>query len=283
MKNKKLFIAAIALCTILLVAIYVKKDEFNVVFFDVGQGDSIFINCPNDYQILIDGGPDNTVVEKIGKYMPFYDRTIELVILTHPDGDHVTGLVEVLDRYKVSSVIYTDVESQNSAYAKFRDLIEDNYITEQIAQAGQTYIITESIILNVVYPFDNYQNEVVDDVNSTSVVTRLVVGTTGFLFTGDASVDEESEIIDSGLDISADVLKVGHHGSNTSTSEGFITAVDPDYAVIQVGTDNHFGHPKFSVLRLLENNGLEIFRTDINGDVVMKIIDGKLEILPEKW
>jgi len=235
-----------------------------VVFFNVGQGDSIFIETPQGHQILIDGGPDETVLENLGKEMPFWDRTIDLIILSHPEHDHISGLIEVLKRYKVENILWTGVLRDTSEYKEWQKLIREEGAKIYIAQAGQNIEGGETSF-NILFPFESLEGKEVKNTNNSSVIVRLVYGDNSFLFTGDAYKSIERQLLETAID--ADVLKVGHHGSKTSSAQEFIEKVSPDIAVIQCGKDNHYGHPSQETLEILEKYGINIFRTDFNGDI----------------
>jgi len=250
-----------------------KFPSLKVIFFDVGQGDAIFIETPTKQQILIDGGPDPTILEKIGKAMPFWDRTIDLIILTHPDRDHLSGLIEVLKRYKIENILWTGVVRETAEYREWRRLIEKETTNIFIAQApldiyltGQAGQNTQRMVLHILYPWENLEGQVVKRSNDTSIVSRLIFKENSFLFTGDISRKVEEKLILSGVQLESDVLKVAHHGSRHSSSEDFLKNVSPELAVIQVGR-NHYGHPSEEVLRRLEKFGIKVLRTDKNGDI----------------
>jgi competence protein ComEC len=237
-----------------------------ISFFDVGQGDSIFIQTPQGHQVLIDGGPDSTVLEKLGQEMPFWDRDIDLIILTHPDHDHIAGLIEVLKVYEVDNILWTGVAGNTQQYGEWERCLEEENASIIIAESGQK-IIMGDVYFEVIYPFENLEGEEVKNINDTSVVGRLVFKNNSFFFTGDISKSAERKIVESGAEIKSDVLKVSHHGSKTSTAEEFVFSVSPDLAVIQVGRDNSYGHPYQEVLDTLDNYGIKILRTDIHGDI----------------
>ncbi len=248
-----------------------------VIFFDVGQGDSIFIETPQNQQILIDGGPGSAVLEKLGKEMPFWDRTIDLVILTHPDFDHISGLIEVLRRYQVENILWTGILCETAECQEWQKLIATEGANIYLAKAGQNIKLARNDLANfeVLYPFENLEGKKVSNTNNTSIVARLVYGENSFLFTGDAYQSVERELIKRGDEIDSDILKVGHHGSKNSNSSEFIEAVSPQIAVISVGKDNKYGHPNQETLAILEKYGistlnaphLNVLRTDINGDI----------------
>jgi competence protein ComEC len=247
---------------------YLNNSKLEVVFFDVGQGDSIFIKIPSGYQILIDGGPDSTLLEKIGSEMPFWDRTIDLIILTHPDHDHIFGLLEVLERYKVDNILWTGILSEGGEYEQWLDSISKEGAEITIAESGQKIEVGDAKI-DILFPFKSLEGENVSDANNTSAVARLVFGQTSFLFMGDAYKSTERLL----KDIDSDVLKIGHHGSKTSSDANFISLVSPDIAVISCGKDNSYGHPHQETLNALLD--IEVLRTDLMGDIKI-ISDGNI-------
>ena len=249
-----------------------------VYFFSVGQGDSQFIETPQGHQILIDGGPNSSVLEKLNKTMPFWDKSIDVVILTHPEKDHMSGLLEVLKRYKVDYFIWTGViknNAENKILAELLDELIKNSEKDPIkilnVFAG-IKIKSGNAQMEIIYPFENLAGQEIKDLNNTSVVGKLDYGNISFLFTGDISSVTEKKIV--GLyELKSDVLKVAHHGSKYSTSELFLQAVAPKIAVIGVGK-NSYGHPTQEVLNRLANSGITTLRTDRDGDVKI-LSDGK--------
>lgn len=243
--------------------------KLEVTFFDVGQGDAILIETPRKYQILIDGGPDETILEKLGKEMPFWDRTIELMILTHPEKDHLVGLIEVLKRYKVKNILWTGVRTQTAEYQVWKKLIEEEGAEIYLARAGQLIKPRKSALFNlrVLYPFENLAGQRVKNLNNTSIVVHLVFGDNSFLFTGDIYKSRERELIERGGEIKAKVLKIAHHGSKTSSSREFIEKVSPLIAIIQSGQPNPYGHPHQETLETLKKYDIKVLRTDQKGDI----------------
>ncbi|HDZ54372.1 MAG TPA: MBL fold metallo-hydrolase [Candidatus Nealsonbacteria bacterium] len=248
-----------------------------VTFFDVGQGDAIFIETPQGHQILIDGGPDSTVLEKLGKEMPFWDRTIDLVILTHPEHDHFAGLLQVLKRYKIDYILWTGIIRDTNEYQEWRRLIEEEKAEIKIAKAGQKIKLTDNIYIDILHPFENLEGQESKNSNNTSIINFLVFGQHSWLFTGDAYKSVEKELIKKNTDLTADILKIGHHGSKTSTAPEFIEQISPEIAVISAGRDNRYGHPSQEVLEILESHGIRVLRTDIDGDI--KIISDGMDII----
>jgi len=251
------------------------QSYLEVTFFDVGQGDAIFIETPEGHQILIDGGQDEIVLERLGDEMPFWDRTIDLVILTHPEHDHYGGLIEVLKRYDVENILWTGVLRNTAEYKEWRKLIQEECANIYIAKAGQRIYGSPTSVrrsdFRILYPFESIENKEVSSVNNTSIIAKLSYGETSFLFTGDAFKKVERELVKRGTDIDSDVLKIGHHGSKTSSAEEFIELVSPGTAVISVGKDNKYGHPHQETLKSL--NKIRILRTDLDGNIKI-ISDG---------
>ena len=233
-----------------------------VTFFDVGQGDAIFIVAPQSHQILIDGGPSSIILEKLAKEMPFWDRTIDLIILTHPERDHLAGLLEVLKRYKVENILWTGVVRDTAEYKEWQKLIEEEGAKISLTPDVKR-LTTSGVVLEILHPFESLEGKVFKDSNNTSIVAKLIFGENSFLFTGDIYKSVEKELVE----LDSDVLKVAHHGSKTSSSEEFIAEVSPEIAVIPVGKNNNYGHPHQEVLEILSRYGINILRTDKDGDI----------------
>lgn len=237
-----------------------------VVFLDVGQGDAIFIQSPSGMQMLIDTGRDESVLRGLGDVMKWGDREIEYILLTHPDADHIGGAGEVLERFNVSHVIRTENESDTSLWGSTEELIEREGAPVTMARRGQTFDLGGGVKLEILFP-DTDPTKM--ESNTSSIVARLIYGDTAFMLTGDSPKSiEEYLVLVEGEHLKSDVLKAGHHGSRTSTSELFLAEVDPDFAVISAGKDNSYGHPHLEVTDALFNYGVETFNTAEVGNVV---------------
>ena len=243
---------------------------FQVSFFNVGQGDAIFLQTPQGHQILIDGGPDDTVLARLAKNMLPWDREIDLVILTHPEQDHISGLIDVLELYEVKHVLWTGVLKDTGEFASWMQALENEGAEITIALAPQLISWGSDNFIEVLYPKEDYSGKEVGNVNDTSVVTRLELQDYSFLFTGDISEKVERELVESKVDLAADVLKVAHHGSKTSSSALFLEEIRPSVAVIQVG-ENTYSHPHPLTLAMLAQYGIEVMRTDEEGDILFLI------------
>lgn len=245
-----------------------KADSGNlkIYFFDVGQGDAEYIKTPGGGDILIDGGPDDTILADLGKVMSPGDRKIDLVVLTHPHADHLTGLVAVLKRYEVGEVWETGVEYPSSTYDAWKKEIADFQIKDNFVKAGtEKSFDNEQIKFSVLSPLSPLQNRKMDNINNASVVIRLSDSNFSTLFMGDAEKEIQLQIKQSLKQTT--LLKVAHHGSGNGTNEDLLKIVRPAVAVIPVSKDNNYGHPAKSVIEMLKNYAVQIYRTDQNGAV----------------
>ncbi len=244
-------------------------EKLKVDFLNVGQGDSFFIETPDMHYILIDGGPDSTVMKKLPESMPFWDKEIDLVILTHPDSDHLTGLIDVLQKYKVDNILWTGISRDGAIYQEWLKVLAKQKKEGAkiiIAQSGEE-IKTGNVFIDVLNPLSSLDDKYFKEDNDTGVVSRLIYGKISFLFSADITSKEEEKLVDSKTYLQSDVLKVAHHGSKYSTSDIFLAAVEPRIAVISCGKGNSYGFPTPEVLQRLENFGIKMFRTDKDGDV----------------
>ncbi|MFH1225917.1 MAG: MBL fold metallo-hydrolase [bacterium] len=271
MKNQKLFIfLAIALMAVLLVlgilSRQAPKDNFLVAFLNVGQGDAIFIRTPDQRRIIIDGGPDNKALSELGRHLPFFKQRIDLMILTHPDSDHLTGLVEILKRYPTNQILTTGVLHTTAGYLEWLKLIKEKNIETQIARAGQEMDFGGAK-LAVLFPIQDLSQQKVAELNQSSIVIKLTYGQNCFLLTGDADAEVEKLLLALKIDLACEVLKVSHHGSDSATGEEFLTAVQPAYAIVSVG-ENRFGLPSRRIISRLRRAGAEVLQTNELGEIV---------------
>ncbi len=280
--NKKIFwfwsaISAGALILgILLFALTVFSfdNKLHVWFCDVGQGDAIFIRTPQKHDVLVDGGPDHKVLGCLAQAMPFWDRTIELVVLTHPQADHLAGLVEVLRRYQVQKILTTNAVADTAVFRTWKGELAKEQIrgaTIYSPQRGKI-IGLGAVKMAVAWPDDgNSFDRFVGDLNETAIVAKLVYGNFCLWLTGDAPAHILEQISSSG---SCSVVKVPHHGSRTGLSAVLLDDIEPQLAVISVGAKNSYGHPHKEVLEILRNKDIKILRTDLDGEIEV-VSDGK--------
>lgn len=246
----------------------------HVHFLDVGQGDSAFIEGPSGRQIVIDGGPDISTLEGLGEVMPFFDRTIDLLIMTHPHLDHIGSFPEILRRYRVGMVLLTGVMYDNGRYQEFLSLLKAQHIPVEIADPAHDIDLGDRVRLDILWPPPLYYKRSIKNVHESSMVLKLIYGKDSILFAGDAEEPIERKLLAAHADIAADILKIGHHGSKTSTSENFLNAVRPKLAVISVSITNTYGHPHPSVLARLAAHHIPVRRTESGGTVDVEL-DGK--------
>lgn len=267
-KNKKIVYSVIAVFGLLNIVLWPmvfggKEKNLTAYFFDVGQGDATYFRTVDGLDILVDGGPGSKVLSKLGEAMPYYDKKIELMILSHAHADHVDGLVDVLKRYEVGEVLYNDVKTDYAGYLEFLNLIKEKNIALKNVQAGDEVSLGQTRI-KILAPVNYVEGK---DLNDSSVVFKLIYGQNSIMMTGDAGQQVEAKILAGNNDLKSDVLKVGHHGSKYSSSADFLEKVMPKYGIIMVGLKNSYRHPAETTLDNLRNFGVKIFRTDVDGDV----------------
>jgi len=247
---------------------YSSRTALTLTVLDVGQGDALLIQYAGK-QILIDGGKNGAVLSGLGKSMPFWDRSLDVVIATHPDADHIGGLPDVLMRYDVGTVIESGNMSDTAVYEEFKKDIEHEGAVHIMGKSGTIIRLGDDAYLEILFP-DRPSEEVAQwESNMASLVVRLVHGTSVAILTGDAPDDVEEYLVGVyGGALRGDVLKVGHHGSKTSTSPAFLASVLPAYAAISVGCDNTYGHPSADVVSSLKSVGVIVSSTCEEGTIV---------------
>jgi len=272
------FIGAVIIFVIALFSFYYlgrnNFSELEITFLDVGQGDSILIEAPRGQNILIDGGPDKQVIRRLGEALPFWEREIDLIILTHSHADHVTGLSSVLERFRVGKVFYNGLKPETPEYKKFLELAESRTKLIQIKNKQKLQMGPQCQI-EIIYPGE--WSRQADNLNNASLVSRLDCRGETALFTGDVEKEAEKKLLAEDYSLKSRVLKVSHHGSDTSSQKKFLKKVDPEIAVIQAGRDNRKGHPSRRVLKRLERIGAHIFQTGLSGTIELSFTDNQTE------
>jgi competence protein ComEC len=261
--STKLLIGGLALAAVLawIAALQMPGGRLHLHFLDVGQGDAIFIQRPSGQQILVDGGAEPSVLlSHLGRRMPFWDHSLDLVVLTHPEEDHLGGLVELLTRYDVSLVLDSGQGCTSATCDAWRSLIEEKEIPYRRAEAGMRLELGQGVQVEVLHPPTPLMTNTSSDLNNNSVVMRLRYDQFSVLLTGDVMEEAEKVILASGHTLDSLVLKVPHHGGDTSLTEPFLEAVGPELAVISVGADNRFGHPHEVTIEKLQS--ISTYRTD---------------------
>lgn len=280
-----LFTLSLIAFLVLAVVISLPDQKMHLIFCDVGQGDAVLITQGQN-QILVDGGPNDKVLGCLSKHMPFWDRDLEMVILTHPEADHLTGIVSVIDRYSVKHLITNSLVAETGVFSKLQEEVIAKKIPVYSPKLGDKIKISK-LNFKILFPKEKLGNELVwkerskaqvlgveykGSFNQTAIVSEIEYGQFKALLTGDTGIDQEKQL-EPELE-PVNVLKVAHHGSKTSTSDEFLAKVRPSLAVISVGASNRYGHPTSEVLNRLKAVGAKVYRTDLNGEVEI-VSDGK--------
>jgi len=270
-----------------------KKDPtLNITFLDIGQGDSTFVEFPDGQQMLIDCAIDDRVLEALGRVMPFYDHDIDYLVVTHPDLDHYGGCLDVMKRFDIGHILYNGMEkSYDELWQSFHAEVQ-----AQMAE-GKEYIEVDepfvweiaSTTVNVLYPDhsipqDSHIPGLDKDVgaNDTSIVMKLSFGTQDVLLMGDAEEDLETYLVNTyGEQLDVEVLKMGHHGSQTASTQPFLTVVTPQDAIASCGLNNKFGHPSLRVLKRFEREHTNVWRTDVSGDILVTFTTSSYDIVTQ--
>ena len=241
-------------------------NNLEVNFFDVGQGDSMLIKTPLGQAVLIDGGPDDKILGKLGERLSPIDKKIDIVLLTHPHADHVTGLIEVLKRYAVDLVILNGAYLATDNYNQFLNAVRDNGAEVLIAEAGEAIHFDKNLEFDIIAAEGGGTTNG-SDANETSIVGKLIYKDFSIMFMGDAPAKIENEIMVYGDGLKSDIIKVGHHGSKYSSFPIFLKMVDPKAGIIEVAAKNLYGHPSPATLNRFAMAGINIFQTGKNGDI----------------
>ena len=241
------------------------RSTLRVYFLNIGQGDAALIESPTGNHFLIDGGPDKNILNALGRVMPFYNKTIDAVLVTHPDSDHIGGIPEVLDNYNVGEYISNGATSSTSISKQLEKEVLDKNIKKEIVRKDNIFDLGGGAFLRILYPNSDPKGT---DTNEYSIVAKLYYGDSTFLFTGDAPTDVENYLVKTNVDdLRSDVLKVAHHGSINSLSPEFLSAVLPTYSIVSAGKDNRYGHPNKEVVDFLNNLQSRILITHNLGDI----------------
>lgn len=265
------------------------KKYLKVVFLDIGQGDSTFFEFSNGEQMVVDCSKDRRVLHGLGEVMWFYDRTIDYLMITHPDLDHYGGCIDLLKRFEVKNIIYNGVKKDS----KFWEVFWGQY-----KQEDANYIIIDeprkmqiaSSTIHFLYP-DHRLGESshpsttvgVENTNNTSIVFTLKKGGNELLMTADAEKELERYLSEKyNEELRANIYKMGHHGSDSSSNEFFVKEVKPEVSIASAGKDNDFGHPAYIVVKRLRELGSKIWRTDQDGNVMIRVFEGGYEVVDEK-
>lgn len=272
-KKYRLFIFAglLLVINIFLLRIDWQNSHRGLTFavLDVGQGDGIFIETPSGVQVMFDGGPSRKASGPLSRVMSPFDKSIDAIIITNPDADHIGGLLDILKNYKVGSVLESGTLTDSKIYQSLREEMKKQNIPDILVKRGMRLDLGGGVFVDILFPDRDVSAWATND---GSVVARLSYGSTSIMLTGDSTLKTEKIILseNSAIKLASTILKVGHHGSRTSSSPSFVKAVSPQYALISDGENNNYGHPHKETLDTLSQFGAKIFRTDLLGTIVMK-------------
>ncbi|MGG3739816.1 ComEC/Rec2 family competence protein [Paenibacillus chibensis] len=255
----------------------VDGQKLKVYFLDVGQGASQLLVTPSGKTMLIDAGNNDKEQVMLDYMKTYHIEKLDVVIGTHPDADHIGGLDKVIDHLPVSAIYMPKVQSNTKTFESLLQSIKNKGLKVKTAKAGLSFDLDDQVHVDMLAPNGTYENT-----NNMSAVVKVTYGHTSFLLTGDAESESEKDMLASGADLHADVLLVGHHGSNSSTTLKFLKQVQPKYAVIQVGKGNTYGHPKSAVLNRLQKQGVEVYRNDQQGTITITSDGKSLHIVTER-
>ncbi len=251
-------------------------DKLHVYFLNVGQGDAIFFQTPSGKQALIDGGKNKQVVSDLGRIFPFGDRSLDLVLATHPDADHIGGLPEVVSRFTVDLFIEPGVMTNSSLNSTLHQELEEKGVETLLARRGQIIDFRDGARLIILFPNQDVSHW---ETNDASVVAVLTYGEQDFLLTGDSGIKTENILMTLNQgELDVEVLKVGHHGSRTSTSRHFAEVASPTFAIISAGKDNSYGHPHKEVIEILKTIGAQTLSTALQGTIHLETDGVNLEL-----
>ncbi len=281
-KTILIFFTALVSLIFLIFFVYLRSNDrkLHLVVCDVGQGDAIFIRTASQADILIDGGPDKKVLECLGRHMPFWDRSLDIIILTHPDADHVTGLIDVIERYKIRYLLTQPNPGKTQIYELFTNVLAEKKLSAKYVSKGEGFSVGGETSFKILWPAspgtslggpasdkpeEITQNSSNPSLNRFSVISVISYGKFSALLTGDAGSEIQDAVAPSARDI--DILKVPHHGSKTGMNDYILDQTTPDLAIISVGSNNRYGHPSRLSLDLLKKHNIKVLRTDQMGEI----------------
>ncbi|TSC69873.1 MAG: hypothetical protein CEO12_683 [Parcubacteria group bacterium Gr01-1014_46] len=271
----------IVLASVLFWTVFWERQEGILTFavLDVGQGDALYIESPTGVQVIVDGGPGNNLLKEVPKVMPWYDRSVDLIVVTNPDSDHYEGFIKFLNKYSIANILEPGTTNIYPAYEIFENKIKEKNIPKTLARRGQIIDIGGGAYLQVLFP-DRNVSQVAP--NTGSIVMKLVYGGTSVLLQGDSISNIEQYLLELDGDyLKSDILKIGHHGSKTSSIEEYVAKVSPDFAVISSGKNNSYGHPHKETLEILDKLKTQTLETCNNGRLIFES-DGKNFVLKNK-
>ncbi len=281
-KGQLEYLIAILLLSSLVVSYFAFTEKNNnsknlkVAYMDIGQGDSIYVEAPNGNQMIIDGGPTNLTTTRLAELMPFGNRSINILVVTNPDKDHYYGFLNIIKNYNVGAILEPGTISNSQTYASLENLIAEKKIPKIIARRGMNIILDQknNVVFHILFPDRDVSSWTTND---GSIVGRITYGNSSYMMMGDATVKTEDIVLaeNSQNDLKSDILKLGHHGSKTSSSSEWLSTVAPSYAVISAGLNNKYGHPHKEVLNRLDSFSIPYLITFQKGNIIFDSVGGK--------
>lgn len=272
-----LFLFLISLVSFSLIVSLVTASPLRVSFLDVGQGDSILVQTPSGKNMLIDGGVSSLVLGRLSGELSYFDHTIDVMVATHPDADHVTGLISALEKYNTDTIVSSPVQGHTKIFSELEKYIEDEHAEMYVVRSGDVIDFHDGVVAYLLYPGANY-HEKKNDTNDASVSMVIIYGDQSFLLTGDLPTTEESKLLTEKLPHNVTVYKVGHHGSKYSSGEQLLSYIKPEYSVISAGKNNRYGHPNPEALDRLGKYTKEIISTIDRGTITFSTDGRNIEL-----
>lgn len=269
-----LVISCVLLCILFALA---SPKKLEVSFLDVGQGDAILVSTPSGKSMLIDGGASARVLDQLAERLSFFDRTVDVMVATHPDADHITGLIAVLEKYEVKNIVVSPVEGSTKIVTEFDKRVESEYATIHVAKVGDSIDFHDGVIAHILYPSKNFHAKK-NETNDASVVLLIMYGDMSFLLTGDLPTTSETKLLGTHLQKKITVYKAGHHGSKYSSGEQLLSYIKPEYSVISAGKNNKYGHPNQEAVSRLQKYSQEVLSTIDRGTIMYQTDGHTLEL-----
>lgn len=265
----RLIVLALIGASVLVFAVCIREKNdgmLRVYFLDIGQGDSIYVRSPNGHDMLVDGGPSNIVLRRLSEVMPWYDKTIDVVVETHPDADHIGGLVSILRRFHVGVFLEPGIKSKNTIDDELAKLRKEKDVDDILARRGMSIDLGGGAYFKILFPDKDVSN--FKETNDASIVGQVVYGSTTVMLTGDSpkKIEKYLTTLD-GAKLKSDILKAGHHGSKNSSGLPYVKVVAPEIAIFSVGKDNRYGHPSREAQDVFKSLGIPTLRTDEMGTI----------------
>lgn len=260
----------ITLAGLLSLVLLLSPTTLRVSFLDVGQGDAILIQTPSGHDMLVDGGADGKVLERVASQLSYFDRTIDVVVATHGDADHVTGLIPILKKYDVGHVVMSPIKSETGIFSELEKSVRSENAIVHVGKKGDVIDFGDGVVVHILYPSGTFHGSNTDT-NAASVSMVITYGDESVLLTGDLPSSHEDELIGSVLPKKVTIYKAGHHGSKSSSGDQLLSYITPEYSVISAGKDNRYGHPNSEALTRLTTYSQEVLSTIDRGTITFTL------------